>query len=198
MKCPMKPIATTGKSEQNAKSIQPMIGYGSFVELFSDEFINPFAMLGTIEAVRTHLRFSPIVRRFRHRWHAGEITEGSIRGFIERLNSKYKPGERFVGEPALCAIAVLLEGDPTEFAEDYLRQLSQAQSPEIAIARRVAGLCLARRAARPNQVRRVFRFARPVSIRHDRLPEMRLFRFRTDRRASNRDERLRVNFHAAT
>ena len=74
-----------------------------------------------------------------------EVSELSIRKFVQEVLEDFQSGESLFGDIALAAIAVVLEPIqlfPESFAEKYLRDLSRIQLAEINISPRVANACL--------------------------------------------------------
>lgn len=113
--------------------------------LLSDEFQIAVGFVGTPWAVHQVLSRTPQVHAIRQGLRQGAITEETIRRFVARVLSDLRRGERFAHELALAALAVALQTRPTDFAEEFLHDLSRLQLAEMSLCIRVARLCLVRR-----------------------------------------------------
>src|SRR4051812_19340527 len=118
---------------------------GPLKALLSDKFTFPFAALATANAIRTHLRSTDELKSLRGKLREGVIDGAEIRTFTTELLSKHKSGQMLPGEPALCALAVLLEEDASAVASEFLQSLANSKAGEISMARRVASLVLKQR-----------------------------------------------------
>lgn len=114
-------------------------------ELAAEEFAIRLAFLSTPSALRACLRKTPEVNEVIQALGQGVITEEGIRAFVSVLLEDLRVGERLPHEIAIAALAVALETRPTNFAEEFLRDLSSLRLAEMGLAIRVANECRKRR-----------------------------------------------------
>jgi hypothetical protein len=98
------------------------------------------------------------VRRIETALRYGELTQQDIRGFVAQLLREFKPGELFVHDIALAALAVAMEHWSDRFAEEYLIDLARVERPEFRAAYRVARQSLKARYAFPQTQVRMARY----------------------------------------
>jgi hypothetical protein len=126
----------------------PLLDY-----LASDHFDDSVGFILPPAALRLRLRQLPRVRAVAAALRRSEITEAMIRDFAGALAMEFRKGQRLPGDLALAALAVVLEHWPTDFAEEYLCDLSSLHLAEMGTSIRVARECLKARYALPaNQV----------------------------------------------
>ncbi len=75
----------------------------------------------------------------------GELTDTSIREFVNELLREFRIGERFQYNVTLALLAVCLERRKTAFAEEYLRDLAVLSLSELSLSTRLAKECLKER-----------------------------------------------------
>lgn len=102
-------------------------------------------VISTAEALKAFLKYRPEVVGLRKAIEAGEVTQTDIEEYVAELLRSFSSGKKFAHEIDLAAISMALETFPGSFAEEYLEDLSRLQIQELALAPRVARLCLARR-----------------------------------------------------
>ncbi len=101
----------------------------------------------------------------------GEMTEPEVRTFVSTLMEAFEPGKRLPDESAPAALAVALEHQPTDFAEEYLTRLAGLRYAEMGIAPAVARECLKSRCLLPKNEVRTARYApRPAPPRTTLTP----------------------------
>lgn len=102
-------------------------------------------VISTAEALKAFLKYRPEVILLRKAIEAGEVTPTDIKEYVDALLRSFSRGKKFAHEIDLAAISMALETFPGTFAKAYLEDLSRVQIRELALAPRVARLCLARR-----------------------------------------------------
>ena len=75
----------------------------------------------------------------------GTLTEETIRSFVSPLMKDLRPGHIFPHDLALAALAVVLETQTTEFAQEYLHDLAGLELAEMSTSIRIAKQCLLQR-----------------------------------------------------
>jgi len=130
-------------------------------ELLSDEFELAVGFVGTPSAAHWLLGRMPQVRAIRQSLRQEALTDETIRRFASGLLWDLRRGERLPHELAIAALAVALEMRPTDFAEEFLRDLSRLKLAEMSLCIRVARECLARRVAIARTTERKFNARRP-------------------------------------
>lgn len=98
----------------------------------------------TAEALRVLLRRSPEVHEIRKAYDAGAVTAATLRQFVQQLFTA-SSADSMPHEHALAAIAVVLEDRFTDFSEEYLVDLARVRTARLAMASRVARVCLRKR-----------------------------------------------------
>jgi len=93
-------------------------------------------------AMRERLLSLPEVRRAIAALDEGALAENDIRQFVSTLMAEFSEGVRFPYDVALAAIAVVLEGRSSDFADEYLHDLSRLKLAEMPLSIRVARECL--------------------------------------------------------
>ena len=110
--------------------------------LKSDEFALSVGFLSTPGPLRRFLQKTKEVADIRAALEQGAVTDETLRAFVSNLMRDLRRGERFAHEFALATLAVVLELRPTEFAEEYLEDLSWLRIAEMSLCIRVARECL--------------------------------------------------------
>jgi hypothetical protein len=110
--------------------------------LRSDEFALSVGFLSTPGPLRRFLRQTEDVAAIRAALEQGAITDETLRAYVSSLMQDLRRGERFPHELAVAALAVALEMRPTEFAEEFLQDLSRLRLAEMSLCIRVARECL--------------------------------------------------------
>lgn len=118
-----------------------------FERLTSDSFALSAGFISTPEALRRFLLRSQEVHDIRMALRQGAITEDTIREFVSSLMATFYAGRRFEHEMALAALAVALERRPTDFAEEFLHDLSRLKPAELCLCLRVARVCIRERSS---------------------------------------------------
>ena len=124
--------------------------------LKSDAFAAEAVFLSTPGALRRFLVGTSEVRAVKQALRQGAITEDSLRRFVADLMTDLRRGERFPHEMALAAVAVVLEMRPTEFADEFLHDLSALRLSEMSLCIRVARESLKQRVSLAQNRGRVF------------------------------------------
>ena len=132
--------------------------------LTTDSFHLSVGFTHTPSYTRRALQRSIDVRRIACALRFGEISEKEIREFVESITAKFKSGKRLDDDLALAAIAVVLEMRSSEFAEEYLHDLSRLRLAEMATSIGVACECLMRRYTRPKHQNKKFSFPSDSAI----------------------------------
>lgn len=114
--------------------------------LKSDDLAIDAVAFSTPVSLRRFLSQREEIAAARTALHQGAITEESIRRFVSELMEGFHRGEHFPHEEALAALCLVLEKRPTDFAEEYLRDLARLRLAEMGLAIRVARECVMRRA----------------------------------------------------
>lgn len=110
-------------------------------DLLSEEFDVSAGFLGTPTGLYRFLHRRQEVSAVREALRQGALTEGTIRRFAVSLLDDLHPGTRFSHELAISALAVALESRPTDFAEEFLRDLARLKIAEMSLSIRVAREC---------------------------------------------------------
>ena len=111
-------------------------------QLKSDDFFMRGGCLSTASAIRRSLSRAPEVAAVRRALKQQAITEDTLRQFVSTLLRDLRLGERFPHDLTLAALSVVLERRATDFAEEFLRDLSRLRLAEMSICIRVARECL--------------------------------------------------------
>ena len=114
--------------------------------LKSEEFEVEVGYLLPTAALRKRLSLLPEVRRVITSLDMRLLKENCLRQFVSTLMAEFRPGQRFLYDVALAALAVSLERRPTEFADEYLRDLAKLNLAEMPVSIRMARECLKHRA----------------------------------------------------
>ena len=124
-------------------------------DLTSNELATTVEFVSTPRSWINLLRRNPIVQSVLHALRDGAITEDDIARFTRSTFTSFSTGQKFCGEPALSALAVILSDRSTKFAERYLKDLSALRIAEMPMSPRVAELLRVERAQRVthNQIR---------------------------------------------
>ena len=124
--------------------------------LKSDAFAAEAVFFSTAGALRRILVGTSEVGAVKQALRQGAITEDSLRRFVADLMTDLRRGERFPHEVALAALAVVLEMRPTEFADEFLHDLSALRLSEMSLCIRVARECLKHRVSLSQNRGRIF------------------------------------------
>jgi hypothetical protein len=94
---------------------------------------------GTFQSRYRYMQQSDVVEKIRSAIRSGEISEEKIRRFTERITTiHFKSGYLFPYESILANIAVALEDEHGEFADEYINDLADLTIRETTSARGVA------------------------------------------------------------
>src|SRR5690242_292337 len=110
--------------------------------LVSDEFLISFSFISTPTALQRALRRSKYVNDLEEALKSGSITEQTIKNFATDLLKTLKAGETFQYDLTLAGLAIALERRSSDFAEEYLHDLSKLKLAEMPMSIRVARECL--------------------------------------------------------
>jgi len=135
-------------------------------ELQSDDFMLSVGYLVPPKALRVRLRSTPRAARLATALAEGELTEELIRDFVSVLLEDLRKGERFPHELSLATLAVVLEERPTEFAEEFLRDLSRLRLAEMSTSIGVAQECRRHRTGLSETCIGSYDFPPPRSVEH--------------------------------
>lgn len=80
--------------------------------------------------------------KIREGYQNGSISESEIKDFVQGLIKEFKFDEKFYYDLTLATIAVALEKCYTDFADEYLYDLSKLEVTELKIASDIAKVCL--------------------------------------------------------
>lgn len=118
---------------------------GVLEQLKSEGFALSIGFLSTPNAVRRFLARRNEVLAVKEALKQGAVTEAGIRRFVSSIVQGLQVGKRLPNELALTALAVVLETRPTDFAEEFLHDLSRLELAELSLCIRVARECLRHR-----------------------------------------------------
>lgn len=136
--------------------------------LLTNEFEDAIFGVASPSALRVVLAKSREVKEIRTAAFCGSLGEDEIERFIDTLLLDFRRGERFRGDLALAALAVVLETVPSSFAEVFLKDLSGLRIREMPMATRVATVALAVRSRRlANSSVKVYRLDVPPEPSRD-------------------------------
>src|SRR5262245_51020865 len=93
-------------------------------QLKADDFQARVGFVATATALHRLPKRSPEVQVIRDALTSGEISEPSIREFVEALLIDLRRGEPFRHDLAISALAVALESQETDFAAEFLQDLA--------------------------------------------------------------------------
>ena len=114
--------------------------------LASEQFVASVGAVTSPQALRRYFHRCDDVKSVRTALEKGQISEATIRWFVDGLMRHFVRGFQFPFEIALAALAVALETRQTKFADDYLLDLARLRDfSEMHVAPRVAGLCMTER-----------------------------------------------------
>jgi hypothetical protein len=131
-------------------------------QLHSEGFLLSLAFVSTPGPLRRVLSRRQEVRMVREALRQGAITEATIRRFVSDLMRDFRPGKQFLHELPLAALAVAMETRATDFAEEFLHDLSRLRSAEMGLCIRVARECLKRRTSVPGNTAKTFSLSKEV------------------------------------
>src|SRR5271165_823396 len=115
---------------------------GLLNSLTHDSFHDSVGLCEIPAVLRRTLQRSPLVQRIARALRSGEITEKTIRAFVSSLTAEFSKGRRLPNSLALAALCVVLEHRVTDFAEEFLHDLSRLRLSELGAAAYVARECL--------------------------------------------------------
>jgi hypothetical protein len=107
-----------------------------------DDFRNKVAFASTPSVLRLALLATSEVSELRTSIETGAVTESQLRNFVAEKLVAFRVGERFSEDFTLAAIAVAIETHHSQFAAEYLDELSQLNVCELAIVIEVVRECL--------------------------------------------------------
>jgi len=84
----------------------------------------------------------PETLKIREGYQNGSFSEVEIRDFVQGLLKEFKFDEKFYYDLTLATIAVAFEKCYTNFADEYLYDLSKLELTELKIASDIAKVCL--------------------------------------------------------
>ena len=113
--------------------------------LENDDLQSKASMISTSEALTKFLQRRIEVGELRGAVASGQVSVNMLREFVSRRLSSFEVGKRFPHEVSLAAIAVALERNPSEFAEEYISDLAGLEIRELPLAIRVGRFVLSRR-----------------------------------------------------
>jgi hypothetical protein len=116
-------------------------------QLLSDDFAVAVGFHSNPAGMRRRLARMPEIAAVRRALDEGALTEESIGRFVSGIMADFRRGEHFAHEDALSALCIALETRPTDFAEEFLRDLASLKVAELSLAIRVARECRRHRAA---------------------------------------------------
>ena len=140
---------------------------GILERLKSDEFAAEALFVSTASALRRFLAGRDEVAAIREGLRQGAIGDDTIRSFVSVLMRDLRYGERFPHELPLAALAVALELRSTDFADEFLHDLSALRLSEMSICIRVARECVRQRMLITQNVAKHFgarHFSIPFSV----------------------------------
>lgn len=114
-------------------------------QLMSEDFVLSLAFLSTPGPLRRALSRTQEVHAVREALVQGAITEDTIGRFVSDLTEDFHRGKQFLHEIPLAALAVAVETRATDFADEFLKDLSRLRLAEMGLCIRVARECLKRR-----------------------------------------------------
>jgi hypothetical protein len=130
--------------------------------LTSDNFIVEYTVIGTADALRSALSISPEIAQLRQQLEHGAISPSEVEELVSDLMSEFKPGEKFVYDIPLAAVAVGIERDQNDTCRRLVQDLASLRCAEMPMAIRVARKCLRARFAK-TKTENVFRsFCDPI------------------------------------
>lgn len=91
----------------------------------SEDFVLSLAFLSTPGPLRRALSRTQEVHAVREALVQGAITEDTIGRFVSDLTEDFHRGKQFLHEIPLAALAVAVETRATDFADEFLKDLSR-------------------------------------------------------------------------
>lgn len=134
------------------------MGHRVLEQLCSDDFAVSVGFHSNPAALRRRLARMGEVAAIREALQQGAISEQTIRRFVSHLVEDFTSGEHFVHEDALAALCVALERRPTDFAEEFLHDLSRLRLAEMSLCIRVSRECQKHRGSVGRRTVKVFQF----------------------------------------
>ena len=114
----------------------------------------------TPQAMRLLLRRAPEVEHLLRSYDQGATTDDDIRSFVSQLLRDHAAAPVFPHQLALSALSVVLEQRFSSLSEEYLIDLARVRTDRLALASRVARLCLKHRSERASTSHKEFRLSR--------------------------------------
>ena len=102
-------------------------------ELVTEEFLLALGADSSAVGLRRAVLNSPVVRKLQRALKIGEVTEEAIREFVGDLLTSFRHRGQFLHEPALAAIAVILETRDSPFVAEYLIDLARLRIAELPV-----------------------------------------------------------------
>jgi hypothetical protein len=134
--------------------------------LTSPDFLSRLGYVTSPKAARRCLLACQEVKNIRNGLARGAVTEEGIRLFVSELMHHFEQNVQFFHEPALAALAVVLETWNTPFSEEYLIDLARLNRiAEMSFAPRVAGLCLQEQSKLPRVTRKIRKHTNRITPR---------------------------------
>jgi hypothetical protein len=115
--------------------------------LMADELLANAGAFSTAASLRQFFGHASEVHEIRKALRQGMLTEDSIQAFATTLLAELRKGVLFKHDLTLAALAVVLEGQATPFAEEFLRNFAGLSLAEMPLGPRVAREVLKQRAS---------------------------------------------------
>ena len=104
--------------------------------------------------------------QFRTDYKSGAISDSELRSYINTLLLNFRIGESFLYSETLALMAVGLESFYTDFAEEFLSDLSKLKLIELHISVEIANICLKNREKRPSNNFKNFSWIAAIDVIH--------------------------------
>lgn len=127
------------------------------------------ALVSTASGLRKALKRTRSAKDLHRAFVLGTIPVETVRDYAQGLTAGFQRGVRFPYEPELCLLAVALEENESDVAEEFLRDLAQVRVAEMPMSPRVAALCLNARKSYPKNKLKVYRASSTPSIQFELL-----------------------------
>ena len=108
----------------------------------TEEFITDLGYQLPARPMYKLLSGCPETLKIREGYQNGSISESEIKDFVQGLLKEFKFDEKFYYDLTLATIAIALEKCYTDFANEYLYDLSKLELTELKIASDIAKVCL--------------------------------------------------------
>lgn len=111
-------------------------------ELIHSETLNELPLfVGSSTALRSALQSHAVVSQLRADLISGALVHADIDNFVSRAMRNLSVGVRLEEDMALAALAVALEREASDFANEYIEELSRLRLSEMPNSIAVAELC---------------------------------------------------------